>query len=643
LVTSILIFSFSPLLGQRFQPSPGLRLNFDRQNNFTYGTRLYALYQHLGPRYEWELELQHEQLFNISRPSQRFVQLQVSGRLWQHWRLTDRWWVASWVEVDQFWNTNTQRYTAYAGLRYRPIPGLTLTPLLGYSWDYRQQILDQGVSPALRAESQYDFGDGLRMRSRLLARVKFIDPRRQRNLHFVSDWSKAFGPQAAINFTLQGGSNQMDDYRANSIERIKADTVGAILRLQYPLLPGLLWQSENGATLSRRRFDYDPFRQAEPEFNDFSFDQVDFRTRQLLSFQRGKWDGNFSYEYQSLGRGYELDNSLELPGPNFQRLREREREKDFYRQLHQYDLTFNYRPNARDRWSLTGNNRYLQYDTPSETNFDDHDELYYGLGLEWEANWSRRLRTGYRILGSLRRYAFLFGERSQDNYTQRNLRLDFDFRWDIGSGLTLRGQQYLYVTYNVKDFEDRNLTDRSTRNLETRLQLRYRPRPRFEIEVNFYRKETHLSYLNWMAFSETPLDTNTLYLFEEKTHWNLGRGSALRLRLEAGYKHFSQLRFLNTSMLSLQNILTPINLHILTHQSGPTTGFRILARDGSSIEASVWWQLQGQDFRFFEIERFTTLSAGYREADLGRGKVSLRPFVHLRLNWQLGQRGAGAG
>mgnify|MGYP006268105109 CR=1 FL=1 len=611
------------------------QLSFVRQNNFTYSTRLLTHYRHAGPRYEWQLDLSHEQLFNTSRQTDRFVQLQLNAQLWQFWRLSNKWSVASWLEVDQFWNNGTQRYSAYAGLRYEPFEGLSLTPLLGYSYDYRQEILDQGLSPGIRAESRYTFGDGLQMRSHLLARVKYIDPRRQRNLHFVSEWAKVFGPNAAVNLRLHAGRNQMDDYLSESIERIKADTVGVALHLQYPLRPGLIWQSQNSAQLSQREFDYDLWQGEEPEFNDLSFDQVEFRTWQRLSFRRQRWDGRFTYEYQSLGRGYELQNSLELPEPTFRRLVEQERQKDFFRRLHNLDFTLNYRPNARDRFTLSGNNRYLMWDTPSEENYDDHDELYYGLGLEWEANWSRKLMTRYQLIGGIRRYAFLFAERSQDNYTQRNLRLDFDFRWNISPQLSLSGQQYLYVTYNVKDFEDRNLTDRSTRNLESRAQLRYRPQPRWDFELNFYRKETHLSYLNWGAFSETPLDTLTQYLIEGEAHLMLGRGGPLRLRLEAGYKHFSQLRDLNTSMLSLQNILTPINLQIRTHQTGPLTGFRVLARGGSSLEFSVWWQIQDQNYRFQEIERFTSLSAGYREEVLRQREVNLRPFLNLRLNWRL--------
>jgi hypothetical protein len=621
--------------GQTLVPVQGLQLNFDRQNNSTYSTQFTCRYGWTGPRYELDAYLRHEHLINTTRQDQPFVQLFVSGYLWQHWRLTRRWAVASWLETDQFWNTNTQRHSLYAGLRYQPLPGLSLTPLIGYTWDYRQGRLDQGVSPAIRIVSQQDVGEGLLMETRLLLRLKYIQPRHQRNLHLSSDWAKVFGANTALNLSLIGASNQMDDYRSQSIERIESDTLGANLAWQYPLMPGVLWEASSQLLRTRRSFRYDPFGQAQAEFSDLSFAQTDFTTRQELSAGRGRWTGRLAYEYQYLDRGYELDNSLALPEPQYRRLLSQERQKDFFRRLSAFDLTVNYRPDPRHRMTLTANNRYLQHDTPSEVNLDDHDELSYGVGIEWQADWARRFMTRYRLLGSQRQYAFLLGQRSQDNYTQHNLRGDFFFRWDLLDRLTLSGQQSVYVNYNVKDFQDLNRTDRSTRNLQTLLEVRYRPGRKLDFEGSLSRRETHVSYLNWEAFTETTLDTTVIYIIEGKARMTLGQGRRYRWQGEGGYRHFSQFRYLNTAMTSLENLLTPINLGILVYQTGPTTGLRLRMRGGGSLEASVWWQWQVQAYRYREIPELITLSASYQEEVLQAREVSLRPFLHLSLNLRL--------
>ncbi|GAB4423148.1 MAG: hypothetical protein OHK0039_39650 [Bacteroidia bacterium] len=626
------------VLGQDSIPQ-GVQVVYQRQNNFSYGGQLQLGYTWESGRYSLELSFLHDNLLNTQRTDNPFVQLNVRAQLWQHYRLTPQWSLSSWIETDQFWTVRNQRYQLYLGATYRPLPGITVRPLIGYSWDYRSGILDQGITPALVAQGRYDFGDGLTMETNFWGRVKYIYPRHQRNLLFRSTWTKLFEEQAGLSLAVQGGSNQMDDYQAGSIQRIKSDTVGATLALQYRLLPGLYWESVNEALFTRRRLDYDTYAAPQPEFNDLRFAQTQLLTRQQLSFRLPRLSGTFAYGYEFLGRGYELSNSLELPEAAFVRLRTREQQKDYYRRQTSLDLQLAYRIHPRHRISLVGTNRYLQYDTPAEDNYDDHDELNYGLTLEWRATWSRRFSTGYRLLGSVRRYAFLFGERSQDNYTQRNLRLEFDYRWQVLPRLSVRGEQLIYVNYNVKDFEDRNRTDRSTRNLETRLVVQASPRKHWNMELTLYRRELHVSYLNWAAFAETPLDTTINYSGEWHNRLALRRQTrAAAWQLDLGWQHLSQLRYQNTSMISLENILTPINLHIRNHQTGPLTGllYRHLRR--GSIEASVWWQMQIQDYTYAELARFSTLSASFREDVLQQTELTFRPFLKLQVNYLLQAR-----
>ncbi|MEM7655618.1 MAG: hypothetical protein AAF399_05770 [Bacteroidota bacterium] len=628
--------SLSSVWGQN--ESSVLRLSFNRQNNFTYGTQVGLTYFYQKGKYRLEGHLGHDNLFNTRRKTAPFVQLFVRGSIWQYYQLNPKWEVASWLETDQFWNTGNQRHTLYGGVRYRPMEGTEITPILGYSWDLRSGIWDQGASPGIQVQSRYDFGEGLQMETRMLARVKYINPRHQRNVILQSEWSKTFSEDAAMSLLVQGGSNQMDDYQANSIERIKSDTVAARLSLQYRLMPGVFWESTNQASWTRRMLDYDVFKGNDVEFNDLSFDQTDFYTQQKVSFRGKKTHGWFRYAYQNLGRGYDLDNSRELPEREFERLLDREKQKDYFRRQTELELSLYHQAKPKHQLALVGTNRYQQYDTPGEANLDDHDELNYGLSGEWTANWTRSFVTRYQLLGNVRRYAFLFSERSQDNYTQRSLRLEFDYRWDINRKWRLAGEQFLYVTYHVKDFEDRNLTDRSTRNLESRVRLNYRPKKGLDLEWNLYRRELHVSYLNWEEFAETPLDTTVTYIADFWTHWQVPvKWEKTRIQVDVGYKHFSQLRYLNTSMISLQNVLSPINLHIRSHQTGPQTGIRLVNRRPASLELSIWWQLQVQDFRYEEVASFSTLSANYREEILQNTEIAFRPFVRLQANILLRQ------
>ena len=632
LLLLVLLLSLTELSAQ----GSGLQLTFRRQNNFTYATNLDVVYRLEREKYRMELDFHHDNLYNSRISADPFVQVFFRTNLWQFWRLKKGLSVASWIESDQFLNTSNQRYSVYGGFEYQWKDILSVTPLIGYSWDYRSQRLDQGLSPALRIASQYTWEDGLQMQTRALLRTKHITPRHQRNLSLLTQWSKKIDDIADFALGLRAGSNQMDNYNAGSVEQIKSDTLAPEINFRYRLAPALFWNSDNQFVFTRRQFDYTLFSAPKPEFNDLGFGQWEFFTRQKLSYAKGRFNSSFNYEYLYLNRRYEVENSMELNPVEFGRIEAREKQKDYLRKQTRLELFLAYQLNQRHSLSLNGRNRYLQYDTPAKDNFDDHDELTYDLALELRSRWSRAFSTRYKLLGNVRRYAFLFRERSQDNYTQRSLRAEFHFKWTALPQLTLNGSQFIYVTYNVKDFLDRNFTDRSTRNLESRFDARYRHSAKVNSEFSFYRKEIHVSYLNWQAFTETTLDTTQIYILEHKTGIQLKTPwKSTLLFLDMGYKHVSQTRYFNTSMTSLQNQFVPINLHTRSLQTGPQTGLRLRRKNPASLELNVWWQVQYQDNRYKQVDRLTNISSSFREDRLMEVVTDFRPFITMSLSWAL--------
>ncbi len=618
---------------------PGIQLSFERQNNFTYSTRLNGKLKFESGKYSMQALFSHENLINNSRPPARFVQMLAHTDIWQYWQLKPSLAAASWTESDLFFNAQNYRVNQYLGVLWKPDPGVQIRPVIGWSWDYLSKTLDQGPTAGVFLQANHTFPDGLEMETEGYVRAKYILPRHQRNALLASRWTKTFGEEAVINFVAQGGSNQMDNYKLGSIERIKSDTAGAALNWQYELAPGLVWESQNSAVWSRRWFNYDTYSIEAPEFNDVRFQQLELNTSQRLNLRLGKLSSAFLYEYQNLARSYNLDNNQELPTREFTRLLDREKQKDYVRNLTNMELTLRGTVNRKSLLELTASNRYLQYDTPEPGNNDDHDQLSYGLSAGWQTTWSRSFVTTYKLLGSVREYAFLYAARSAENYTQRNLRMEFRFQWDMLRNLRFEGEQYVYVTYNVKDFSDLNLTDRSTRNLESNLRLNWRPAPKLNSSLSFYRKETQASYLNWKAFTETTLDTNTFYIIEQTNAFEFRRKNARSaLFLDLGYRHFSQFRYQNTTMINLQGILSPINLHVRSHQTGPQTGIRFRNSKAASIECAVWWQVQYLDNLFSPIAFFPSNISSLREENLQKTDIHFRPFLKLQLNWVLGAR-----
>lgn len=610
----------------------GLRLKYVRQNNATYTANVNLTHKLKVGDYTSQLRIHHNHVMNTTRKEQPFVQLLLDGDWRQKYRISKRISLTSWLEGKHFFSNGAYRYAAYVGATYTsPKSDWEVTPFIGWGWDYRSGILDQGFSPAIMVRWEYPLNPQTQTQSTLFARYKDLDPRQQVNVSLNSLWTYQIDKQAETLFSLQAGTMEIDDYRLGAVERIISDTIRPGFSFRYQLSPQLSWESDNELAWTRRSLQYEPAVSKELPFNDQGFNQFDINSRQRVSFKSKKISGFLSYAYQLIDRSYDMDNTLLQPEVIYQRLLSREQEKDYSRQLSAWEAQIGWQINRKHRLEWAASNRYLQYDTPSEINYDDHDELTHGLTMNWETRWSPTFFTRYQVVGNIRQYAFLFQQRSQENYEQYGLRFGFDYQWNPAPRLSLKGGQYIYVTYNVKSFEDRNRTNRSTRNLETQQNLHWQLGKQWSIRGRFYQKGTHLSYLNWEAFSETPLDTNTIATTQISLEKQISLGTGRSLRLEVAYKHFSQIRRLNSTMQTLDNRIAPINLAIRGYQTGPLTAAELRTRKGGSIFLSIWWQYQHNDFVYNPLNDGISLGASYRQEQLNAIQTGFRPFFELRL------------
>jgi hypothetical protein len=624
---------------------PMVKFAFDRQNDFTYFTLLDATYNLERGRYSLDFRLNHSNIYNSSREEGRFVQMYFHTDIWQHFRLKKRLSVASWIETDQYVNNQNEKISVYGGLRYEPWSFLKITPLLGYTWDTRTAFLgkttptvqlDHGISPALFVSSQHEWKDQLTMRTQLIARYKQISPRRQYNVVIDHEWTKRFTEGVTLAAGVHTSTHELDDYQGNSVKRIQSDTLMPHVDLRYEFAPGLEWQSSNSMLLHRRRFVFQNLVFPSPEENNLTFQGLEFGTMQRVALATKVIRASGSYEFQYSSRGYLLDNNLGMNESDFEIQVEREKQKDFRKNFQKVELDLMV-PLRRHSLEFKTTNQYLQYDTPSETNFDDRDELSWVAAGKWKTGWNKSFQTSAQLQGNYRHYAFLLKEKSQDNYIQRSLRLDFDFAWDLSKQLRLEGQQGIYVTYNVKDFVDYNKTDRSTRNLETNLKGTWRPTRRLQVEANFRRKETHQSYLNWERFAETTLDTNRILTIDNKYRLTFdGKNKKTNWYAEAGYKHFDQTKRFRTNMVGLDNLLKAISLRQVSLQTGPMVAFGYRNRNQSTIDIGCWLQVQVHKAKYEVLTTTQIFGAAQQESDLREVAIEFRPYPTARINFFFG-------
>jgi hypothetical protein len=634
------------LVGQ--QDRPFVNFDFSRQNDFTFVTNLDSWYTFKKGRYGLDMKLGHSNIYNTSLTAERFVQVYLRSSIWQHFRIKKNLEVVSWIETDQYFNNPNQKINLYAGLRYQPWSFLSVTPLLGYTWDVRTAVLgqtiaqpklDQGLTPAVLLQTEYSWPDiKLETTTRMFLRYKDISPRRQYNTFLQHAWQKQFEEGVQLQASIAGGSHELDDYQGNSVKRILSDTLQPTLNLGYTFYKGLEWQSENGMQIFRRRFLFSSLTEGLPDDNNLTFQGLEINTRQRIGIVQPHWRMSGAYHYQYSSRVYDLDNTTNLNPTDYENRLLIEQQKDFMKNLHRVELGLDADIARQHRLSFGLVNQYLQYDTQSETNFDDRDELSYLGSTEWQARWRPRFSTTAGLSANYRHYAFLLKEKSQDNYIQRSLRLEFKFGWDASKRLRIEGDNAVYVTYNVKDFTDYNKTDRSTRNLENNAKMVYRPTQRLQFETAFRRKETQQSYLNWEAFSETTLDTNRIMTVEQRCRLQINaKNTGSVWFVEAGYKHFEQVKRFKATMVGINSGSGPISLRQISRQSGPLLSVGMRDRNQSTLDAGVWLQIQTRLNRFDRLDGNDFYSNIFTETALLERATELRPYMTIRLNYYFGQ------
>lgn len=147
----------------------------------------------------------------------------------------------------------------------------------------------------------------------------------------------------------------------------------------------------------------------------------------------------------------------------------------------------------------------LQYDTPSEMNFDDRDELLSIMKLRYIRNISPFFDFFLIAEANMNTISYLLAERSSNNNTNRVLKLNLGGWYDTGT-ITSYNSFEVGANYTNYEFEDLNpsfqsyslrqlsLTDSTTWNITNRIALKF----------NGYFKEWEEGSFRWKEFTMSP-------------------------------------------------------------------------------------------------------------------------------------------
>ncbi len=144
----------------------------------------------------------------------------------------------------------------------------------------------------------------------------------------------------------------------------------------------------------------------------------------------------------------------------FMRRQESETQKNNRSQQTTISAGLNFNLSRNDLFTLSLFHRKLVYDTQSDLNFDDRDELLSIAGLTYNRRMSPFFSLFATLEGSLNKIVYIFSQRSSNNNIQRTIKLSSGGTYK-SKGFTTTNQFEVSANYTAYDFEDLNPNFRS--------------------------------------------------------------------------------------------------------------------------------------------------------------------------------------
>ena len=498
--------------------------------------------------------------------------------------------------------SNVSTVSFHAGAAYRPAPALTIEPLVGYRRDRQSGISDGGLSYILRVNADSIDYEGYVSTLGGSWEVDRLDPRAletgsaqfSTRKAFPGNSSNALGARYSRNrrdFYTPAGSGVAAEFGVDlNIESRVEDLFSVTDSLLYTVSDRLAF-TVNAGILSRgigRESKYksyaDPLR---PTLNT-SVDELtiggEFSAALALSDAAS---GRLIVVLQERNETHQAsrdDGYLDSAVDSLRRVEERKNNVSRRTSI-AFETTVRFSPSHSVSASASGT--ILRYDTPSASNTDDRDDLWYLLRV-----FSRHRLSGYLTVtltadASLTHLVYLSSQRSADNTWNRIFRLSPEIVYRPFGFLISANRFEVLANYTVYDFDTPGNQVRS---------YAFRQFAMADSTVFTLSKKTWLEWnttvrlyergnLRWSDFSERPVS-----YFEDFSHLGLVRHRlAPALIFSLGIRYFSQMRF------DYQGF-TRVPAYFL-RSVGPATLIDWSVTERTALSLKGWYERQSQTNR----------------------------------------------
>jgi len=480
------------------------------------------------------------------------------------------------------------------GFRWAADEVLTFTPGIGYSFDNQQSILDRGMLYKAAAElNGYRLGNNV-----VFGMASFLkedlSPREQNEQSALIRLGSIFGDRSSNQATIAYRNFSRDFY-------ILSDTVSAMNgavefpietrtefnymvsdELRYSIAEPLSFGLS--ANVTQRNVDrVQKRRVVRPDNPAFDTNVDEFRANAGfdIAYRRESeslW--KLRFDISERAETHALEN-LEWAAPEaFNRQKKLEEQKNNTISQTQFALQLTQRIGDYDTATVTGTAMKMQYDTPSEENNDDRDEVFFLTGVRWTHRFSPSLQATLQGDATLRHTVYLFSERSANNTWNRIFRIAPSTRYQAGRAFSTVNACEVLANYTVYDFESvypdvRSFSFRQlTLSDSTTVRLGVTTSVTARLQVRMYER----GELKWDEFKVRPTA-----FFDERTYVVFLSYEKFDKLLSAGFRMFEQTRY---SYSGLDKAKTGI----LT-SFGPTCRIEFRWRESLGMLIDGWYQI----------------------------------------------------
>ncbi|MEE9430140.1 MAG: hypothetical protein V3V16_03805 [Melioribacteraceae bacterium] len=415
-----------------------------------------------------------------------------------------------------------QASTVYSTLyaKYSPIDQIQIVPFGGLAINRQVNENDQGIIYGAELSiDRYSLSDFL-----ITSKIKFVNeeisPRKNTQQLFSTQIKNNFD-QSLTNIISGSYSNTRKDFYFD-VDSLTAQEYNITKNIQSRIeknysLEERLFSSrfssdiffDLSARVSFRNIDRNTKFASLSNFNISNFDskieelRLDFsgttEYRSKVVFARMKFDFSERDE-KHIAENNDLINPI-----IFEKRTELEKRKNSTSQYATLSVLSNFAISNSDNITLSILHRKLIYDTPSENNFDDRDELLSIFRTSYLHNFNHLFNFFVSLEGSINHIVYIFSKRSSNNNFRRILKLTSGGEFKTQNVFSKNSFE-VSANYTSYDFQDINPNIRSFsfRQFAARDSSSFNLFSKLYFDVSGYAKLSEQGDFNWNDFSNNP-------------------------------------------------------------------------------------------------------------------------------------------